>query len=245
MLKKKQEKAEELKGESQNKRIYIDWGRQGGVFLGYTIIVLGFYGIIANTMMIDDFGKGISFVDMDRTILFWTYTTYIWPNLEPVIFVLLLLAITSLIIVFSLIDWHSSVILLILIPVYIAYALGLYWNLFNLVTVVTSGEFYYTIQGFTIILLFLVCFGLTYKEDIPQYGIKASIWLVPLIIAIGFLFYANMFGFSIEPLILQFGNGEGWINILILVFTMLSGSLSGMKIKQKVIKRKELSELGR
>ena len=32
------------------KKISIDFGRQGGVFLGYLIIILGFYGIIANTV---------------------------------------------------------------------------------------------------------------------------------------------------------------------------------------------------
>ena len=105
----------------------------------------------------------------------------------------------------------------------------------------TNIIYSFTLQGFSIVLLFFVCFGLTYKEDIPQYGIKASIWMVPLIVALGFIFYTIMFGVSIEPLILQFGSGEGWINILILVLTVLSGSLSGMKIKQKVIRRKELS----
>ena len=57
--------------------IKIDWGRQGGMIFGYIIVLLGYYGIIANTMMFDQYGNWISFPEMERTILFWTYTTYI------------------------------------------------------------------------------------------------------------------------------------------------------------------------
>ena len=90
--------------------IKIDWGQQGGVILGYIVALLGYYGIIANTMMFDQYGDWISFLDMDRTILFWTYTTYLENFFLPAI------------------------------------------------------------------LLFFVCFLLTYKEDIPHYGIKASMY---------------------------------------------------------------------
>ena len=100
---RKEKKVQVDSGEIQNKRIHIDWGRQGGIILGYLVILLGFYGIIANTMMFDQYDNWISFVDMDRTILFWAYTTFISPYIEPVIFVLILIAITSLIIVFSII----------------------------------------------------------------------------------------------------------------------------------------------
>jgi len=241
---RKEKKVQVDSGEIQNKRIYIDWGRQGGIILGYVAIMLGFYGIIANTMMFNQYGNWISYVDMDRTILFWAYTTFISPNLEPLIFVLILIAITSLIIVFSIIDWHSSTILLILIPGLIIFILDIYWTLIYLPISIITGTFIYsfTSQGLTIVLLFLVCFALTFKEDIPQYGIKASIWLVPFLIALGFFFYTIMFGVSIEPLILQFGSGEGWINILILILTVLSGSLSSMKLKKERIKRKEIRE---
>jgi hypothetical protein len=49
-----------------------------------------------------------------------------------------------------------------------------------------------------------------------------------------------MFGFSVEPFVLQFGSGEGYINLLILIITVLSGSLSGMRIKKEITKRKEI-----
>lgn len=226
--------------ENQEKKINIDWGRQGGVIVGYIIILFGFHGIIANTMMIDELGSWISFVNMDRTILFWTYKTFISPNLGPILFVSILIVILSLIIIFSLIEWHSVLFLLLLIPLYVIFVLDVYWNVFDLISVLDSGEFYLSIEAFTIVLLFFVTFALTFKEDIPEYGIKASIWLIPLIIILSFFFYTLMFGLSIEPFIYQFARAEGWLNILILVLTVIAGSLSGMKVKQITMKRKEI-----
>jgi hypothetical protein len=241
MLKKKEiEQVEEFEGESQDRKISIDWGRQGGVILGYLVIILGYYAFIANTLLFDQYGLEISYLDMDRTTIFWTYETYFSSMLSPILFVLILIALMVLIIVFSLKDWHSFLILLILIPVFIIFILDLYWNLFNIVNVITTGTLYLTVQAFSIVLLFVVCFALTYKEDIPEYGIKVSLWMVPLIIALGFFFYTLMFGFSIEPFVLQFGSGAGYVNVLILILTVLSGSLSGMKIKKEITKRKEI-----
>jgi hypothetical protein len=94
-----------------------------------------------------------------------------------------------------------------------------------------------------IIILFFVCFNITYKEDIPQYGIKASLWLVPFIIVLGFIFYTIMFGISLEPFILQFGSLEGLIDIFILFLTVISGSLSGMKFKKRKSEKIALNNL--
>ena len=158
---------------TQKKRIRIDFGRQGGIFLGYIIIILGFYGIIANTVMIDQFNEWIPFLDMDRILLIWPYLS-------------------------------------------------------------ASQNFF-----LPFLLLFIVCFALTYKEDIPAYGIKASLWLVPIIIAEGFLFYWGMFGISLEPFILQFLYVEGYINVILLFLMVIIGSLLGMVLKKLVVKRKE------
>lgn len=143
------------------------------MILCYIIIILGYYGIIANTILIDEYGNWISFLNMNRTILIWTYTSYTR-----------------------------------------SFFLGA-------------------------ILVFIVCFIMTYKEDIPHYGIRASIWLVPFIIFEGFIFYFWMFGFSLEPFVLQFAHFEGYLNILILIGLTLSGSLIGMKLKQLSVRKKE------
>ena len=231
--------------EKKARKINIDWGRQGGAVIGYIVIILGYFGVIANTMMYNDFGNWISFVDMDRTILFWTYQTYISAILDPVVSILIIVVLTALLIVFSIIDWHSYIIVLILIPIYILFVLDLFMNLFDIITVLDTGTFYFTIPGLSLVLLFLICFVLTYKEDIPQYGIKASLWMVPLLIALAFFFYTFMFGISAESFILQFGSGEGYVNILILSLTVIAGSLSGMRIKKETLIRKEQFELAR
>ncbi|MHA1235557.1 MAG: hypothetical protein ACTSQL_10785 [Promethearchaeota archaeon] len=83
-------------------------------------------------------------------------------------------------------------------------------------------------------MLFIICFWLTYKEDIPHYGIRASLWLVLLIVFEGFVFYFIMFGFSFEPLLLQFASLKGIINLLILFGINIGGAFSGMYLKKYV-----------
>ena len=90
------------------------------------------------------------------------------------------------------------------------------------------------------LFLFLVCFWLTYKEDIAHYGIRASLWLVLLIVFEGFFFYLIMFGFSFEPLILQFASIQGYINLLILFVINISGAISGMFMKRYIKARYEI-----
>ena len=137
----------------------------------------------AMSIMLEKFGKKI----VEKTVITTTYQTYLSAVIEPIAFILILIAIFALIIVFSIIEWHSFIIELILIPIFVIFVLDLQSNLFNIMGVISSGEIYFTVQGFTLVLLFFVCFALTYKEDIPQYGIKASLWMVPLIVVLGFV----------------------------------------------------------
>ena len=174
-FKKNRKELDEISLSDDKKRnVKIDWGRQGGVILAYVIVLLGFYGIIANTILIDRFGNWISHNEMDRTLLIWPFLTYIQTFFLP------------------------------------------------------------------LLLLFFISFLLTYKEDIFHYGIKASLWLVPFIVAQGFIFYWIMFGLSFEPFILQFLFVDGYVNVLILFGTALAGALFGMKVKQ-IIKKKRKS----
>jgi hypothetical protein len=154
--------------------VKIDWVRQGGVILCYILALLGYYEIITNTMMLDQYGDWISYTDMDKTILLWTFTTYLRSYFLPVL------------------------------------------------------------------LLSFICFALAFKEDILQYGIKTSIWLVPLIIIEGFIFYDIMFGFSVDPFILKFGRIEGYIDMVILFGVAIFGALSDKKLKQYVEQRKSI-----
>ena len=153
--------------------VHINWGRQGAVILAYIVVLLVYFGIVANIVLTVGVDEWIPYTEMDPTILIWTYQVY-------------------------------------------------------------PQTFY-----IPIIILLVISFLLTYKEDIPHYGIKASLWLVPLLIGEGFLFYWIMFGFSAEPFILPFAHGEGYLNILILYVCVFTGALSGMKLKQFVMVKRE------
>jgi len=101
-------------------------------------------------------------------------------------------------------------------------------------------EYYLACLFLPCFLLFFVCFWLTYKEDIPHYGIRASLWLAPFIIFEGFIFHFIMFGFSLEPFILQFGNLKGYINLVLVIGINLFGSLSGMFLSRSVKSRRDI-----
>ena len=226
--------------------VKIDWGRQGGVIFAYIVILLGYFGIIANTVMVDEFGDWLNNTELDPSVLFWTYKAYSSPHLAPILFILIFLLLSLLIIFFSIKEWHSLTILMILIPVYLMFILDIYWNLFNLpafILCIAEGDScqnllgFFNVQGLVVLLLFFVSFVLTYSEDVPYYGIKASIWLVPFLIIEAFIFHLIIFGFSFEPLILQFGRLEGYINILLLMMITLSGSNLGKRMKIYVTER--------
>ena len=233
--------------------IKIDWGRQGGVIIAYIIIFLSYYGILANTIMVDQIGNWISFTEWeDRELLIWTYKVYSLPGISllelmniyiplnimismQAYFLPLLLIFTSILIIYSVLFKYFPVFLLyvLLLTIFISFII-IYILLYNWSVI-------------AVLLLFAICFLLTYKEDIPHYGIKASLWLVPLISIEGFVFYLIMYGLGgqlvgwsiAEPFIFQFARSEGFLNILILFACTFSGALSGMKIKQfMTIKRK-------
>ncbi|KKN55193.1 hypothetical protein LCGC14_0584630, partial [marine sediment metagenome] len=55
---------------------HLDWGRQGTVIIAYIAVLLGYFGIVANIILVDDIGNWIPYPEMDPTILFWTYKVY-------------------------------------------------------------------------------------------------------------------------------------------------------------------------
>ena len=193
--------------ESEKKgRVQIDWGRQGGVIIGYVVVLLGYYGIIANMVMFDGFGNWISYIDLP---LFSTMDIVMPGELLPI-------------------GRPNTGLLPEL--VFFAGRDILFWTFLS----------YLPTYFLPPLLLFFVCFLLTYKEDIPQYGIKASIWLVPLLVAEGFIFYALMFGIGSEPILLKFTSIWGYIDIVILFWIAISGAVAGAKLKKRKIRKQEV-----
>jgi hypothetical protein len=255
---------ESIEVNSQKGHIKIDWGRQGSVILAYLIVFLVYFGIIANTMMFNILGEWISLAEMDRTLLVWTYKAYgqfyiLAGNFELPIFILVFLVFPVIIIVYILLNKCHLPVLIALLSTFFIVLIIVYFLFYSCFTLSPSPIFC-TFLGntatfeiaelnsvFSLVFLFLVCFLLTYKEDIPHYGIKASLWLVPFIIIQGLIFYWIMYGImlnidpfpALEPLILQFAYWEGYFNVIILFVITLSGALSGMKIKQFIVLRQK------
>ena len=69
--------------------VKIDWGRQGGPIFAYVVIFLGYYGLIANTVMLDEFGDWLFNTELNPSALFWTYTVYSSPYIEQILFILI------------------------------------------------------------------------------------------------------------------------------------------------------------
>jgi hypothetical protein len=241
------EKKDELPIKDKKNKGYvkIDWGRQGGVILAYIFILIGYYGIVANTVMVDQVGNWISFSEWEnRELLFWTYKAYSLPGISllelstdimismQAYFLPLLLIFTFILIIYSMLFKYFPVFLLyiLILTIFISF-ISIYMLLYNLSVI-------------AVFLLFVVCFLLTYKENIPQYGIKASLWLVPLLSIEGFVFYLIMlliegFVFTVDPFIFQFARSEGYLNVLILFACTFSGALSGMKVKQFINQKRK------
>lgn len=93
-----------------------------------------------------------------------------------------------------------------------------------------------------VLVLFFTCFLLTFSESNPHYGIKSSIWYVPITIVISFLWYWFIFGFSGDPFVLQFASWQGYVNIVVLYAINLSGALLGMKLNKFIKSRREKME---
>lgn len=110
---------------------------------------------------------------------------------------------------------------------------------FDISVLIYSYETYLRTFFLPVLLLFGICFFVTYKEEIPNYGIKHAIWFVPIIILCSIIWYWVISGFSAEPLSLFFLSWKGYLTILILYAINISGAISGMKLKQFTSKKRE------
>jgi hypothetical protein len=116
-----------------------------------------------------------------------------------------------------------------------------------------------------IVLLFVICFILSYLQEIPEAGIKTAIWFVPFIIITSFRWYSiinspftpviSLIGDGIrwnlldllktrlflgfEAFITFFSNWEGYVLILILSIANLSGAYGGIYLKRFVLERRK------
>jgi hypothetical protein len=98
------------------------------------------------------------------------------------------------------------------------------------------------IPGIPLLILLLVCFYLTYKEDLYPYGIRNSMWLVPLELISGIFWFWLNHGISGRPFALLFGDWRGYLTIFLLIVVHLAGSVAGWKLKEYTSLRKAKTE---
>ena len=95
---------------------------------------------------------------------------------------------------------------------------------------------------FSSIILFFIVFLMVFRESFYEYGIRNSIWLVPLIIIESWIWYFFIIEFNLAVIPLYFTKYESYITILSLLGINLLAAVTGALVKQKymqsVIKKK-------
>ncbi len=92
------------------------------------------------------------------------------------------------------------------------------------------------------IILFAIMFFLAFRESFYEYAIRNSIWYVPAIIIISWIWYWILYGFDASVFYIYFIRVEGYITILTLLCTNLFAAIlaSLTNEKRKLMIRQEL-----
>ena len=94
--------------------------------------------------------------------------------------------------------------------------------------------------GGMVLILLLVGFFLTYREDISLYGVKYTLYFVPITTFFSLLWYWINTGQLGQGLVLLFGNFRGYLTILITIILLGSGSFIGLKFKQYALFKRKI-----
>lgn len=90
-----------------------------------------------------------------------------------------------------------------------------------------------SISFYSAIILFLIVFIMVFRENFFEYGIRNSMWLVPLIIIESWIWYFFIVDFDITIIALYFIRYESYITILSLLGINLLAAITGAFAKQK------------
>jgi len=92
-----------------------------------------------------------------------------------------------------------------------------------------------SLSFFSGIILFFIVFLMVFREDFYEYGIRNSIWLIPLIIIESWIWYFFIIEFNFAIIPLYFTRYESYITILSLFGINLLAAITGAFAKQKYI----------
>ena len=85
------------------------------------------------------------------------------------------------------------------------------------------------------IILFLIVFFMVFRENFYEYGIRNSIWLVPLIIIESWIWYFFIIEFDFTIILRYFIQYESYITIISLLGINLLAAIIGALAKQKYV----------
>lgn len=85
----------------------------------------------------------------------------------------------------------------------------------------------------SLIFLIMIIFILAFRENFFEYGIKNSIWVIPFMIVMSWVWYWFINGFNILLIFIYFIRYETYISILTLVAINLSSALLGSYLRIK------------
>lgn len=85
----------------------------------------------------------------------------------------------------------------------------------------------------SLLILFLIVFVMALREDFFEHAIRSSIWLMPAILIMAWIWHWIIYGFNIFIIGTFFLSWEGYVTILSLLGINLLSSISASIIKQK------------
>lgn len=83
------------------------------------------------------------------------------------------------------------------------------------------------------IILFAIVFLMVIRENFFEYGIRNSIWLIPFIIVMSWIWYSFLYGFDFVMIGFYFIRFETYLTILTLLGINLLAALTASIVKEK------------
>ncbi len=99
---------------------------------------------------------------------------------------------------------------------------------------------------FSLPILMVIIGFLVLREDFFEYGIRTSLWFVPIIICESWIWYGFIYGFDITIIVTYFTRIEGYITILTLFSVIFVSAFFAAYLKEKLkLRNKKLYEVNK
>ena len=124
--------------------------------------------------------------------------------------------------------------LLLIHFVFFGYLSNVYFKTIGVNILFLHNVLFSPVSYLSSIILFIIIFLMTFRENFFEYGIRNSIWTVPFIIIESWVWFWFIDGrFDITVISFYFGQWQSYVTILSLFMIILSASLLGAMAKEK------------